>query len=86
MSQYVALNYIDIIGEELNALVGEGGKFMVDVNSKLARRIATSGHRARSLENQIDGLATQVRSLQIICKDKEDEIQRAKQELQGWES
>jgi hypothetical protein len=86
LSQYVALNYTELTGEELDALADEGGEFMVDVNSKLARRIATSGHCARSLENQMDDLTTQVRSLQIICTDKEDEIRRVSQELQEWEN
>lgn len=71
LSQYVAINYTDLTGEELDKLAVEGAEFMVDLLSKLAR--------------QINDLTTKTREFQMILKDKEEELQRARQEIQECE-
>lgn len=86
LSQYIALNYTDLTGEELDALADDGGEFMIDVTNKLATRIATSGHSARLMEDQVGDLTTQVRQWQTRCKDKEDEIRGARKEIREWEN
>ncbi|KAF1997669.1 hypothetical protein P154DRAFT_578587 [Amniculicola lignicola CBS 123094] len=82
LSQYVAFDYTNLTGEELDALADEGCEFKVDLSSKLARRLTANSHKARLLRDQIDGLTTQVGTLQMKCKDNQDKIRRVDQEFQ----
>jgi hypothetical protein len=87
LSQYVALNYTNLAGEKLDALVEEGGELMVDVSNKLVRLLATKTSQVCSLEDRIGSLSAGVEALQVICNDKETEIQlllaRQETELQS---
>jgi TolA-binding protein len=87
LSQYVALNYTSLAGEKLDALVEEGGELMVDVSNKLVRLLATKTSQVCSLEDRIGSLSAGVEALQVICNDKETEIQlllaRQETELQS---
>jgi hypothetical protein len=62
LSQFVALRYISLIGEDLNTLMAEGGEFTIDVSHKLS--FGTS-----SLKEQIDELREQMGRLEDECKE-----------------
>lgn len=87
LSQYVALNYTNLVGKELDTLAGEGGELMVDLSNKLARLLAMRSSQIGSLESQINVLSTEVGTLQAICNDKEKEIQKVRgnlEDLKTW--
>lgn len=56
------------------------------MSRKLARRLATSGSCARSLEEEIDELQRKIEMLEAECRDKDGEIQRARENIKEWES
>ncbi|KAJ5519160.1 hypothetical protein N7453_001582 [Penicillium expansum] len=41
LSQFVALRYTTLVGEDLDELITDGGEFVVDLSHKLARKLAT---------------------------------------------
>jgi hypothetical protein len=82
LSQYVALNYTKLVGEDLDTLAREGKELMVDVSNKLVRLLATTSVHICSIENKITELSTKVEAWQVICDDKEKEIQRLGEELE----
>ncbi|KAI2670391.1 hypothetical protein CBS147317_9369 [Penicillium roqueforti] len=41
LSQFVALRYTTLVGEDLDELITEGGEFVVDLSHKLARKLIT---------------------------------------------
>ncbi len=89
LSQYVALNCTNLVGEELDALAEEGGELMVDVSNKLVRLLVTRSSQVCSLENQISVLSAEVGTLQAICNDTERKMQKArkeKEDLETWVS
>jgi hypothetical protein len=55
LSQFVALRYTMLSSEDLDALMAEGGDFVIDVLYKLARRLMTS-----PLEERIEVLVSKV--------------------------
>lgn len=75
LSQYFALNYTDLAGDSLYALVEEGGELMVDISRKLERLLATKTSQIDALEIRNRSLSTEATELQIICNDKEREVQ-----------
>lgn len=76
LSQYFALNYTDLAGDGLYALVEEGGELMVDISHKLARLLVTKTSQIGALEIRNRSLSIEAAELQIICNSKEKEIQQ----------
>ena len=86
LSQYVALRYTTFSDGNLDMIISKGGEFMIDLSHKLARRLAMSGSSTQSLEKQIDELQVNVNRLEIKYQNKENQLERAKQEVVEWES
>ena len=81
LSQFVALNYTDLMGEELQMLASEGGEFMIDLSHKLARLLATGYDSNQLLEKKCYELETEVSELKLYWHSKDDEIQRVRDEV-----
>ena len=70
LSQFVALNYTDLMGEELQMLASEGGEFMIDLSHRLARLLATGCDSNQLLERKCLELETEVRELKSYRRKK----------------
>lgn len=79
LSQYFVLQYEKLPGDDLCALAEEGGELMADISRKLIRLLATKSSLICSLETKMSSLSVEVGELQMICKDKEKEIQQIRQ-------
>ncbi|KAF2752445.1 hypothetical protein EJ05DRAFT_515642 [Pseudovirgaria hyperparasitica] len=86
ISQFVALNYPDLTGDNLFELICEGGDFMADVSHKLVRQIRAGCNFHDSLQDQIDRLRTDLISLQVKYDDKDGELREAKEKINGLEA
>jgi hypothetical protein len=81
LSQFVALKYTTLLGEEMNKLVAEGGDFMVDVSGKLARKISSMG-----LEETVEELTTKNSELELEAAADREALKSLKEEVEGWEN
>ncbi|KAF2795140.1 hypothetical protein K505DRAFT_240585, partial [Melanomma pulvis-pyrius CBS 109.77] len=86
LSQYIASNYTNLVGEELNDLAGEGGELMVDVSSKLARLLVTRSSSISALQKQNNGLSAEVALLKVACNKKDKEILQVRLEKEESEA
>ncbi|OQE05108.1 hypothetical protein PENVUL_c027G07114 [Penicillium vulpinum] len=50
LSQFVALRYTTLVGENLDELITEGGEFVVDLSHKLARKLMTMSAAFKRIE------------------------------------
>jgi hypothetical protein len=81
LSQFVALKYTILLGDEMNKLVAEGGDFMVDVSGKLARQISSM-----TLEGKIEELTTEKLELEAEAAANRAAWKSLKEEVEGWEN
>ncbi|OGE51174.1 hypothetical protein PENARI_c014G08075 [Penicillium arizonense] len=81
LSQFVALKYTTLLGEEMNKLVAEGGDFMVDVSGKLARKISSM-----TLEETVEELTTKNSELKLEAAADREALKSLKEEVEGWEN
>ncbi|KAJ5753697.1 uncharacterized protein N7511_007850 [Penicillium nucicola] len=81
LSQFVALEYLALSGEEMNKLVAEGGDFMVDVSEKLTRKIGSL-----SLEEKVEELIAKNLQLEFAAAARQEALKSLKEEVEGWES
>ncbi|KAJ5985031.1 hypothetical protein N7522_012227 [Penicillium canescens] len=81
LSQFVALKYTTLLGEEMNKLVTEGGDFMVDVSGKLARKISSM-----TLEETVEELTTKISELELEAAADREALKSLKEEVEGWEN
>lgn len=86
VSQFIALNYTNLIKGELQTLLVEGGDFVLDLSDKISTRLRSGGSSSKSLESQIDELEAEVRALKTTYTDQESKVQRLEQELTEWRS
>lgn len=83
LSQFVALRYTTLIGEDLDTLVTEGGEFMVDLSHKLARKMtALSIVLEEKLEDLLQKNDTLSRRNENLVRGN-DHLVRRNEELEG---
>lgn len=83
LSQFVALKYITLVGEELDTLVTEGGKFMIDLSHKLARKLtALSIVLEEKLDDHVQKNETLTRRNENLVRGNEHLVRR-NEELEG---
>ncbi|KAJ6117865.1 hypothetical protein N7523_005616 [Penicillium sp. IBT 18751x] len=80
LSQFVALKFTALLGDQLEMLMADGGEFAVDVTRKLARKLL-----ADPLEEKIDELSLKVSALESECLGMEKDLNTAREEVNGWE-
>ncbi|OCL05020.1 hypothetical protein AOQ84DRAFT_366993 [Glonium stellatum] len=86
VSQFIALNYTNLMKGELQTLLVKGGDFVLDLSDKIFTRLRSGGSSSKLLESQIDELEAEVRALKTTYIDQESKIQRLEQELTEWRS
>lgn len=80
LSQFVALKFTALLGDQLCMLMSEGGCFAVEVSHKLGRRLLVN-----PLEDQIEQLHLKVTALESECSGMEKDLNQSREEVRGWE-
>ncbi|KGO75964.1 hypothetical protein PITC_073400 [Penicillium italicum] len=80
LSQFVALKFTALLGDQLCMLMSEGGCFAVEVSYKLGRRLLVN-----PLEDQIEQLHLKVSALESECSGMEKDLKQSREEVRGWE-
>lgn len=79
LSHYFALHYESLAGDDLCTLAEQGGELMADISRKLIILLTTRSSLVCSLETKLSSLSVEMGELQMICKDKEKEIQQIRE-------
>ncbi|CAI7663684.1 unnamed protein product [Penicillium crustosum] len=80
LSQFVALKFTALLGDQLCMLMSEGGSFAVEVSYKLGRRLLVS-----PLEDQVEKLHLKVSDLESEVSGMEKDLNQSREEVRGWE-
>ncbi|QKX60773.1 uncharacterized protein TRUGW13939_07919 [Talaromyces rugulosus] len=81
LSQFAALKFTSLLGEQFDKLMSEGGDFAVDVSYKLARKLLIS-----PLEDKIEQLTLKVTALESECSGLEKDLNQSREEVRAWET
>ncbi|KAJ5053317.1 hypothetical protein NUH16_010387 [Penicillium rubens] len=77
LSQFVALRYTTLAGEDLDELITEGGEFVVDLSHKLARRLTTTAMAFKKVEY----LTHRNEELKAESAEKDKELKALREEV-----
>ncbi|CAI7654057.1 unnamed protein product [Penicillium glandicola] len=77
LSQFVALRYTTLVGEDLDKLIIEGGEFVVDLSHKLARKLTTISMAFKRVEY----LAHRNEQLKAESAEKDKELKTLREEV-----
>ncbi|KGO65948.1 Alpha-mannosyltransferase [Penicillium italicum] len=77
LSQFVALRYTTLVGEDLDELLTEGGEFVVDLSHKLARKLTAIEMVLKRDEN----LAQRNEELRAESAEKDEELKTLREEV-----
>lgn len=77
LSQFVALRYTTLIGEDLDELITEGGEFVVDLSHKLARKLSTITMALKRVEY----LTQKNEELKAESAEKDKELKTLREEV-----
>ncbi|KAJ6150193.1 hypothetical protein N7471_001392 [Penicillium samsonianum] len=77
LSQFVALRYATLVGEDLDELITEGGEFVVDLSHKLARKLTTIALAFKRVEY----LTHRNEELKAESAEKDKELKTLREEV-----
>ncbi|KAJ5521295.1 hypothetical protein N7527_005410 [Penicillium freii] len=77
LSQFVALRYTTLVGEDLDELITEGGEFVVDLSHKLARKLASTAMAFKRVEY----LTQKNEELKAESAEKDKELKTLREEV-----
>lgn len=77
LSQFVALRYTTLVGEDLDELITEGGEFVVDLSHKLARKLSTIAMAFKRVEY----LTRNNEELKAESAEKDKELKTLREEV-----
>ncbi|CAG7996401.1 unnamed protein product [Penicillium nalgiovense] len=77
LSQFVALQYTTLVGEDLDKLITEGGEFVVDLSHKLARKLTTIATAFKRVEYLTD----RNEELKAESAEKDKELKALREEV-----
>ncbi|KAJ5598431.1 hypothetical protein N7537_008515 [Penicillium hordei] len=77
LSQFVALRYTTLVGEDLDELITEGGEFVVDLSHKLARKLSTIALAFKRVEY----LTRNNEELKAESAEKDKELKTLREEI-----
>lgn len=77
LSQFVALRYTTLVGEDLDELITEGGEFVVDLSHKLARKLSTITVALKRVEY----LTQKNEELKAESAEKDKELKTLREEV-----
>ncbi|OQD98543.1 hypothetical protein PENSOL_c009G04396 [Penicillium solitum] len=77
LSQFVALRYTTLVGEDLDELITEGGEFMIDLSHKLARKLST----ITMALNRVEYLTQKNEELKAESAEKDKELKTLREEV-----
>ncbi|KAF7516667.1 hypothetical protein PCG10_001995 [Penicillium crustosum] len=77
LSQFVALRYTTLVGEDLDELITEGGEFVVDLSHKLARKLSTITMALKRVEY----LTQKNEELKAESAEKDKELKTLREEV-----
>ncbi|KAJ5778947.1 hypothetical protein N7457_006667 [Penicillium paradoxum] len=83
LSQFVALRYTALGGEDLDTLITEGGEFMVDLSHKLARKLTTI---STALEERLGDLISRNEELEEENAEKDKELKALREGIHQWKN
>ncbi|KAK9860042.1 hypothetical protein MYU51_010257 [Penicillium brevicompactum] len=83
LSQFVAIKYATLVGEEFDQLTSEGGEFMVDVSHKLARKLTSL---TSTFQEKYEELVRRNQELETESSEKEKELETLKEEAKQWKA
>ncbi|KAJ5962600.1 hypothetical protein N7501_007541 [Penicillium viridicatum] len=77
LSQFVALRYTTLVGEDLDELITEGGEFVVDLSHKLARKLTSIAMAFKRVEY----LTQRNEELKAESAEKDKELKTLREEV-----
>ncbi|KAJ5173848.1 uncharacterized protein N7500_001779 [Penicillium coprophilum] len=77
LSQFVALRYTTLVGDQMDELITEGGEFVVDLSHKLARKLTTMSMVLKRLEY----LTHKNQELKAESAEKDKELRTLREEV-----
>lgn len=86
ITHFVAINFTDMIDEDFKMLLSEGGPFVVDISSKVSRRLLASAASSGSLEKEIDMLEDRLKTLGEMVAGRDATIASLNAEVAEWSS
>lgn len=83
LSQFVAIKYATLVGEEFDKLTTEGGEFMVDVSHKLARQLTSL---TSTFQEKYEELVKRNQELETEASEKDKELETLREEAKQWKA